>query len=389
MAKDNLRKFIDEFNKLPKFTIKKKSFFEVSGYPHYENVCSNIFSFFFEVSEQHGMNDLFLKSLVTLIPEDCGFETEYTSTSVSREYKKIDILIETDSHYIIIENKIFAILHNDLTKYLSVVKRKRKNENNEHKEIIPIVLTLKCELDDIEMEKISKSNYIHITYQDFFDNVKAYFGEYLEDADGEWLIFLKHFINNVSTLRGDNRLSYNDYRETIMFFDNNYEIYRKLIQSREIAELVKTDERYFNLQSCIHEIAGYFKRELNEVLKFIENELGDKYNQDFDKSHSPKLIATCLYWKSSFGEKYDAFYIYRTLKGWELFIGLKKSHNEQDSCAWLREKGINYNKDESIIPEKKKFRPISLWVCKTEDNPNLTLREVAYEAIMLLSKLMQ
>ncbi len=40
-----------------------KTFFDVSGFPHYENVISNILAFFFDVNEEHGLKDLWLKSL--------------------------------------------------------------------------------------------------------------------------------------------------------------------------------------------------------------------------------------------------------------------------------------------------------------------------------------
>ena len=40
-----------------------KTFFDVTGFPHYENVISNILAFFFDTNEEHGFKDLWLKSL--------------------------------------------------------------------------------------------------------------------------------------------------------------------------------------------------------------------------------------------------------------------------------------------------------------------------------------
>ena len=43
--------------------------FDISGYPHYEEVISNWYAFFFDPAEEHSPDDLFLQSLVVLINE--------------------------------------------------------------------------------------------------------------------------------------------------------------------------------------------------------------------------------------------------------------------------------------------------------------------------------
>ena len=37
---------------------KEKTFMDISGYPHYENVCSNILAFYFNPLEEHNLNNL-------------------------------------------------------------------------------------------------------------------------------------------------------------------------------------------------------------------------------------------------------------------------------------------------------------------------------------------
>ena len=62
MNLSNMEKFLKDavyiYNRIPK---KEKTFMEVSGYPHYENVCSNILSFYFNPNEEHRLNDTVLK----------------------------------------------------------------------------------------------------------------------------------------------------------------------------------------------------------------------------------------------------------------------------------------------------------------------------------------
>ena len=43
---------LDEFRKLPPGITRSPTFMEVAGYPHYENVCSNILAFFLDPKNQ-------------------------------------------------------------------------------------------------------------------------------------------------------------------------------------------------------------------------------------------------------------------------------------------------------------------------------------------------
>jgi len=43
---DALSKFIEEFSSLPRKSGRSSTVLEIAGYPHFENVCSNILAFF-------------------------------------------------------------------------------------------------------------------------------------------------------------------------------------------------------------------------------------------------------------------------------------------------------------------------------------------------------
>ena len=43
---------------------RQKNYFEVAGFPHYENVASSILAFFFDTNEEHGLRDLWIRSLM-------------------------------------------------------------------------------------------------------------------------------------------------------------------------------------------------------------------------------------------------------------------------------------------------------------------------------------
>lgn len=141
----NCKKTLDSFEKR-KFSVSKRetTFFDISGYPHYENVASNILKFFFDDNEEHQFGNLWLKSLLQvynaktsghIFPEDVN-----GVKSVIREFssdKRIDLLIECESFLVVIENKILAGLYNDLSLYTSMAEQYRQGL-----EVIKIVLSL-------------------------------------------------------------------------------------------------------------------------------------------------------------------------------------------------------------------------------------------------------
>ena len=55
------------YNKIP---IKEKTFMEISGYPYYENVCSNILAFYLNPKEEHKLGSLLINSLFFLVLAD-------------------------------------------------------------------------------------------------------------------------------------------------------------------------------------------------------------------------------------------------------------------------------------------------------------------------------
>ena len=101
-------------NNLPKAVNREPTFMEIAGYPHFENVCSNILAFYLQPMNEHGFGTLFLDVLSTLINE--GIAIDGQGVDVRREEitgnrKRLDLVIESDNYIIGIENKIYAGLY--------------------------------------------------------------------------------------------------------------------------------------------------------------------------------------------------------------------------------------------------------------------------------------
>jgi len=110
---DAATKLLDDFRALPGRVERPRTFMEIAGYPHYENVCSNILAFFLDPEEPHGLGTLMLDALANAGGRSDANEGVGGSVSVEREVgteagNRIDILIESDDRIVLIENKIYA-----------------------------------------------------------------------------------------------------------------------------------------------------------------------------------------------------------------------------------------------------------------------------------------
>lgn len=223
----NVEKMLDDASKIGVYmTAFPKTIFDVAGYPHYENVVSNILSFFFDANEEHGMSNLWLMSLLECCKAkgcDINSTDVFNNDIIHREYqtgegKRIDILITTDSQTtILIENKIYASLDNDLKDYVKTVKKDFKDD--EYNNRINIVLSL-YEIDkQDEITKMKKNGFVNILYKDFLAYVSDNIGKYMYSANEKWLIYMKEFTNNLLRLSEGTMKKINE--EWQAFLENN------------------------------------------------------------------------------------------------------------------------------------------------------------------------
>lgn len=190
---DTLEAFLN-YNSVPKIKKRTKTFLGIARQPHYENVLSNIYAFFFTISEVHKMNDLFITSLLQVLKNksngtdnpiayfnDFDVATELTTVKGGR----IDLLLSNSEQAIIIENKVYHRLNNDLLDYWESVKVANQK--------IGIVLSL-------NHIGVSDSNFINITHLELMKKVMENSGPYLIEAQDKYIVFLKDFYQNIINL---------------------------------------------------------------------------------------------------------------------------------------------------------------------------------------------
>jgi hypothetical protein len=196
---EQLQEFLNSAS-IPKIKAKPKTFQGIAGQPHYENVLSNLYAFYFDVNEEHGFGDLFIKSFLELIKKadpgkdkqlvfDDGFEVETEFRTIKGG--RIDLLLANESNAIIIENKVFHILNNNLKDYWDSITKQKKNK-------IGVVLSLR------KIPNTGHSQFINITHHKFIRKVMGNAGNYLPKAKDKYLIFLKDLYQNIINLSMEN-----------------------------------------------------------------------------------------------------------------------------------------------------------------------------------------
>lgn len=212
-----LEDFLDH-NIIPKIKKRPKTFLGIAKQPHYENVMSNIYAFYFNVEEVHGMQDLFINSLLDIINEsklrDQKKVAEISDFEVATEvYTKkngrIDILLSSDDHAIIIENKVYHTLNNNLEDYWNSTKVTDNKEENK----IGIVLSL-------NKLNVTHGHFINITHVEFLKRVIQNLDSYFMDAKDKYIVFLKDFYQNSINLSKSEM----DSKELKFYFDNQSKI---------------------------------------------------------------------------------------------------------------------------------------------------------------------
>lgn len=240
MNLSNMEKFLKDaehiYNRIPK---KEKTFMEVSRYPHYENVCSNILAFYFNPNEEHRLNDSVVKALLSTIENKQPELINKISTdniSVFREYttlkgNRIDIVIKNDDFVIGIENKIYASVYNDLDDYAKTLDSINKNS-------IKVLLSLRSE-NDIVIQK----GFVNITYNELFDNLM----DKLDNVDttNKWYIYLVDFIASLKGYKVETEME----QEINEWIKNNKENINNFLDIIKIFKdnILKKSEEYDNL----------------------------------------------------------------------------------------------------------------------------------------------
>ncbi len=201
---DDIRQLLDDASGLdlsaPQYN---PTFMQIAGRPHLEDVISNTLRFFMDPKEPHELGTLFLEALLDARSEsakqncpdisssrDIKVEREH-STKESGSAPRIDLWVESDTHIIAIENKIYAASHNPLKDYYAHAKDQSKGE--------PICCYL-C-LNRPKLSNQELHNFEAIEYRKFLDKIEGRLGNRLAHSDQQhYTPFVLDFLRQLKYL---------------------------------------------------------------------------------------------------------------------------------------------------------------------------------------------
>lgn len=342
---DDLRRALSKIGRLTKAIERNDTLLKITGIMHDENVWSKIYAYFLDANKPHGLETLFLDCLAQLVFEKTGRQMRLSGSRIYTELStdkgnRIDILIQNDAHSVIIENKVYHVLNNDLDDYWYSVKGKDDDK-------IGIVLSL-------THLHINNPHYINITHREWMKRVESQLPQ--DKIDLRTKILLTDFINTVNTLSRfccdmENSRFYLENRTSINI------LYDVAFHTKNYLQNIFTDKNFIN--------------GLGAGFTLVHNDrIGCKHRYAMYKfPDTDELVITVFYepmWKSEIGESYLSLYLEPVGKWYKKVLdhktkikeiarnaGVAHTHEPDDKvhywhCACVK---INFT-EEQILDEK-------------------------------------
>ncbi|MCU7549826.1 PD-(D/E)XK nuclease family protein [Chitinophagaceae bacterium LB-8] len=201
-----------------------RTIFDISGNTYDERVFSRWYEYFLDKQEDHGLSDLFLRTLLSLLNSDLKFTDYKVAREVqTRKGNFIDILVigtgVDEGKFLIIENKVNHILDNDLQDYWDSCPGKDENK-------AAVLLTVGRHHTPANVRNLYKN----ILHKEWFSELNRKMGSIDLTPEQKHLFF--QFATAIENLSKDLHMN-----EQVLFFLNNITQINKILATREQATL--------------------------------------------------------------------------------------------------------------------------------------------------------
>ena len=294
---EEIKKIVDSFPQLPK---RERSMIEIGGCRNDENVNSDYLAFFLREDEEHNLGRLLFDALLEVL--EFKIDDYQGSYEVEREFStskknRIDIVIQSkDKDWaIIIENKIYHYLKNDLQDYWDFIKIENKKG---------VILSL------IKEHQEYHKDFKNITHKELIDEIKEKLGQNITSVNPKFLPFLQDFILNVENYYYymNNSLEFN---KTLKIYSENYLLFKKIEEAK--SETIKYIEEIIN--NSMSEIGFISKNNSGSEHRYYYFDEKNKENKEIlikfrfyiniEKLLSNHFLFTFEYKSKAFKEEYD------------------------------------------------------------------------------------
>ncbi|MCL2298109.1 MAG: PD-(D/E)XK nuclease family protein [Proteobacteria bacterium] len=174
-------------------SLKEKNIFAVGARGHYENPITDLLAFFADTEEKHGLGSLIAEVFLSAFDHKVPISTVKAEREVvTDEGLRIDLLLVSEAWVLVVENKIFHALGNDLSNY-----KRHAEKRYVDKEILCLVLAPE--------RKIVEEPWRSLTYKELIENLEKKFdkGQLIGEIytpDKKWSVFFQDFISHLKDI---------------------------------------------------------------------------------------------------------------------------------------------------------------------------------------------
>lgn len=222
---------MEELFELLSIEIPEKSnhddgFLEILGLAHYENINSRIYAYFLDQSRNSKIAQIFLDALMDVVrsktKKEIAIETFNVETEVvTIKGNRIDIVINDieNESAVIIENKIYHYLHNDLIDYWDHFSYNYENK-------IGVLLTLEAH----NIPENARPWFVNVTHYEWISSVIQ--KGLPSGLNHKMYIYLNDFINTI-----DNLTKTIEMNELSKFYFQHTNKVKRAIETQQEAEV--------------------------------------------------------------------------------------------------------------------------------------------------------
>ncbi|APU47162.1 PD-(D/E)XK nuclease family protein [Acinetobacter junii] len=227
---------------------REKTFFDTAIRNHYENPTTELLEFFLNPQESHELGEVFWKGfsdvvvgMSTLENSSLGQVENLERECVTHNSNRIDLMIDTDTHLILLEAKIYHHQNNPFDDYVKYAQTRSKD-----KTILGLILSISG--------KSEAKNWHGISYQQLVNAVRPYLAEQMmTNPMNKWNLFAREFLLHLESYYRTQKLDMN----RIQFIFDHYQEIQELqkLKTNTIQEVVDSISQLLN-----QSIDGYISR---------------------------------------------------------------------------------------------------------------------------------
>lgn len=251
----SLTALMEAFRRLPQAPPRGPTLLEIAGVQHQELPASNILVFYLDPAQPHGLGGTVLAALLDVVGYSDAASIQQSTVEtevVTKEGKRLDLVIDTPDVLICIENKIYHTPINPFKIY-----RRYLEQHSRGRRWIGILLALQEQAPSADF-----AGFQPISYPRFFTAVRERIADAAATAREPYLTFLHDFIQTIDDLSRETTMD----AATLAFFrDHQADVDQMLVLTMQLREEMRRKlqslQALIDTHRCVFPITAHFYNE--------------------------------------------------------------------------------------------------------------------------------